>query len=110
MAVLTVAGLEGGPLDAAADFHARIVPQARALLANGSRSLCLVLSPAGPEHAGWRLAAIQSLAREAAPARVNAVIGADPAGVEQTAAWLAAAEAITGECLTLDGAGEPIVA
>lgn len=109
MGQVAVGALPEHPIDAAATFYARVVPQARSLLSGGAGSVVLVLPPAGPDHVGWRQAAIQSLAREAAPARVNAVIGNDPLVIDRTIAWLETADAITGQCFTLDGAGEPIV-
>jgi len=109
MAALVVTDLPDNPLDAAAAFHARFVSLVRAQVLAGEAVICLAFDPAGPDHAAWRLAAVQGLAREAAPMRVNAVIGMDHAAIERTVGWLAGNAAITGQCLTLGGAGEPIV-
>ncbi len=100
---LDIADLPAEPLDAAGDFHARYLSRARALL-DGATSLVLVFPLADQAHHGWRLAVVQQLARIAAPAaRVNAITGADAAGIEQTLAWLADAPGVTGQILTVDG-------
>lgn len=101
-AVLRVEGLPESALDAAAHFHAHDLPRARGLL-RGADSLALVFAPAPYDHRGWRLAAVQALAREAAPSRVNAVVGDDERAIAQTLAWLAGAPGITGQLLAVDG-------
>jgi len=101
-AVLRVEGLPEAPLDAAAQFHACYLPQARSAL-EGADALALVFAAAGKPHYGWRLSAVQELAREAAPARVNAVAGDDHAAVCETLDWLASAPGITGQLLQVDG-------
>jgi hypothetical protein len=101
-AVLRVEGLPEAALDAAAAFHADWMPRARGELA-ASEALVLVFSAAAYDHRGWRLAAVQDLAREAAPTRVNAVAGDDQAAVSATVEWLARAPGITGQLLAVDG-------
>jgi hypothetical protein len=101
-AVLRVEGLPGAPLDAAAAFHATWLPRARAALAEGG-DLAVVFAPAGHEHRGWRLSAVQELAREAAPLRVNGLVGEEQAGISVMLDWLARAESITGQLMTVDG-------
>jgi NAD(P)-dependent dehydrogenase (short-subunit alcohol dehydrogenase family) len=101
-AVLEVAGLPDAPLDAAATFHAEYLPLARAALAHAG-ALVLKFAPAGYEHRSWRLAAVQELAREAAPKRVNGMAGDNEADIAETLAYLAAAPGITGQLLTVDG-------
>jgi hypothetical protein len=60
--------------------------------------------PSAPyDHRGWRLAAVQDLAREAAPIRVNGVAGDDDAAIAAALHWLAAAPGITGQLLAVDG-------
>ena len=51
----------------------------------------------------WRRAAVEALAREAAPNRVNGVAGAEGEAVDQTCAYLAAAPGVTGQLLQTDG-------
>jgi hypothetical protein len=99
-AVLRVAGLPEAPLDAAAAFHAGQLPGARALLAEVD-SLVLVFPAATHEHRGWRLAAVQELAREAAPKRVNGVVGDDEAALAETRAFLERAPGVTGQLLSV---------
>lgn len=101
-AVLRVEGLPDTPLDAAAAFHSDYLPEARATLA-GARDLVLIFPATGHEHYNWRLAAVQELAREAAPLRVNGLVGDDPAALETMVGWLATAQAITGQLLAVDG-------
>ena len=97
--LIVAAGLPDSPLDAAAEFHAAIVPQVRA----EPGDVVLAFDPADHSHGAWRLAAIQELAREAAPRRVNAVVG--PAGAAQAAVleYLANAPGVTGQMLQADG-------
>ena len=106
-ALLRVEGLPEGTLEAAAQFHAEVLPQARAALEKGE-GLVLVFPPADYTHKGWRLAAIQQLARDFAPIRVNAVTSADETATAAAAAYLAEAPGVTGQLLALDsnGAGE----
>lgn len=101
-AALRVEGLPQAPLDAAAAFHADWLPRARAALSE-ARDLALVFAPAAHDHCGWRLAVVQELAREAAPLRVNGLVGEDEAALAETVEWLSHAEAITGQLLTVDG-------
>jgi hypothetical protein len=67
--------------------------------------LVLILSPADHTHRAWRLAAVQGLARELAPLRVNAVASNDPAAIASALAYLEAAPGLTGQYLPLDGIG-----
>ena len=101
-AVLNVAGLPAAPLDAAATFLAEHLPQARAALAEAD-ALAVLFEPAGPEHRGWRLAAVQALAREASPKRVNAIATMDADASAATLAYLESAPGITGQLLAVDG-------
>lgn len=105
MELLRVGPLAEEPLAAAADFHARILPGVEATLGGGADPLMLVFLPGDHRHRGWRLAAIQSLARAYAPSRVNAVESDDEAAVAAAAEWLAGAEGVTGQLLPLDGTG-----
>lgn len=102
--ILHVGPLADDPLDAAAQFHAEILPQARALLRQDD-DLTLIFAPGGHEHQGWRLAVVQALARDHAPRRVNAVAGASEQAVAAAADWLTLAQGITGQYLRLDGQG-----
>jgi len=91
-------------LDAASMFHQDIVPELRRLLASDDAdSVVLLLPPADHVHAAWRLAAIQGLAREAAPLRVNAIVGDAGPGVDEAIAFLADAPGVTGQILVVDG-------
>jgi hypothetical protein len=97
-AVLRIEGLPAGALDAAARFHAEWLPKARALVPPPlGEDLVLVFPAAAYDHRGWRLAAVQDLAREAAPRRVNALAGDDVEAIAATAEWLAQAPGITGQ-------------
>ncbi|GGB92294.1 hypothetical protein GCM10011494_08330 [Novosphingobium endophyticum] len=105
MELLRVGPLPEEPLAAAADFHSRILPGVEATLGGGADPLTLVFLPGDHEHRGWRLAAVQSLARAYAPSRVNAVESDDEAAIAAAGRWLAAAEGVTGQFLPLDGTG-----
>ncbi|WP_395330442.1 Rossmann fold domain-containing protein [Novosphingobium sp. BL-8H] len=102
--ILHVGPLADGPLDAAAQFHAEVLPRVRQTLAQGC-SLTLVFAVADHAHRGWRLAAVQALARDLAPARINALEGDDPSAIDAAAIYLSSAAGVTGQLLRLDGIG-----
>ncbi|MFM5917864.1 MAG: Rossmann fold domain-containing protein [Novosphingobium sp.] len=109
MARLALPPLPDLPSAAAAEFHHAIMPQAAALLADAP-CLTILFTPADHAHTGWRLAAVQTLAREHAPARVNAVAGTGEAAIAAAIAYLEAADGVTGQYLPLDDAGAgPVV-
>ncbi len=93
-------GLPTAPLDAAAAFHARVLPQARR--ATGSDML-LLFDPADHSHETWRRGAVEELAREAAPCRVNGAVGGSADGVESLCDYLNNAPGVTGQVFALDG-------
>ena len=64
--------------------------------------IALVFQPAPYHHRGWRLAAVQDLAREAAPRRVNGIVGADEQAIAATLAWLEQAPGVTGHLLSVE--------
>lgn len=103
MALLRVGALADLPLDAAAQFHARVVQQARDLREAGC--LTLLFAPADHTHRAWRTAAVQGLARELAPVRVNAIASDDEVAIAAASAYLDRAEGVTGQYLPLDSAG-----
>lgn len=104
MAVVRVTGLPAGPLDAAAAFHAEWLPRIRAAIGS-DESTVLAFAPAEHSHRGWRLAAVQELARAHAPQRVNAVAGDSEAAIAAALALLDNCQGITGQLLALDAAG-----
>ncbi len=93
-------GLPAAPLDAAAAFHARVVPEVRKAAGNDA---AILFDPADHTHRGWRRAAVEELAREAAPNRVNGIAGPAGEGVDDTCDYLAAAPGVTGQLLQTDG-------
>ena len=99
--VIRIEGLPQAPLDAAAAFY-EYLPDARGALAHAD-ALTLVFPTASHGHHAWRLAAVQELAREAAPRRVNAVVGDRQEDLAACANWLADREGITGQILMVDG-------
>jgi hypothetical protein len=101
MLLLAVGPLAGEPLAAAAEFYARVVPQA--LAAGGD--VALHFAGADHTHRGWRLAAVQELARALVPFRVNGVQGDDAAALAAAVDYLAAAPGVTGQVLQLDSQG-----
>lgn len=98
--VIAATDLPGDPVDAATRFFNEIVPQVRAV---DAADILIHFLPAGHEHDAWRVAAVQDLAREAAPRRVNAFVAA----LDQKAAGDAAADyarkapGVTGQIFTL---------
>jgi hypothetical protein len=105
MLLIRASDLPGEALAAAAAFHARVLPEVLAALAGGTECLTLVFPPADHSHRAWRLAAVQGLAREHAPLRVNGVESADEAAISAAQAYLATAPGVTGQYLPLDAAG-----
>lgn len=90
--------LPDSPLDAAAAFHARIMPEARRL--SGS-DLLLLFNPADHTHLHWRTAAVEELAREAAPCRVNGAVGGSDADVAAVCEYLRGAPGVTGQLFAI---------
>ena len=105
MTLFRVAALAESALAASAQFHARDVPQIAALASECEHGLLIVYPPADHAHDGWRLAAVQSLAREVAPRRVNAAQAGGEAAVAALADYLARAPGITGQYWALDETG-----
>lgn len=106
MATVRVMALPAAPLDAAAAFHGEWLPRIREQLARSAdESSVLIFPPAEHSHRGWRLAAVQELARELAPRRINA-LACDSAGGEAAAlALLDECQGLTGQLLAIDPAG-----
>lgn len=101
--VIRVHGLPENPLDAATQFYADFAATIRdGLRAQPELNYVILFAPDGKEHRGWQLAAVQDLAREAVPARVNAVLGGDERSVSQALAWLEHAPGVTGQLLPLN--------
>jgi len=100
--LIHIGPLADEPLDAAADFHARLLPAIEAALGGGADPLTLVFLPASLEHRGWRLAVVQGLARRFAPSRVNALEADSPPAIEAALRWLVGAGGVTGQLLPLD--------
>lgn len=92
--------LPEAPLDASAAFHARILPLARRAAGN---DLVLLFDPADHTHLHWRTAAVEELAREAAPCRVNGAVGGSSASVKAVCDYLDRAPGVTGQLFAVDG-------
>ncbi len=117
MRVLRIAGLPDDALEAAAVFYAELPPPwgRGSSVAGGEapagtpdvegEDVVIVFPPADHTHRAWRLAAVQGLARDHAPLRVNALASDDPAAIESALHYLEQAEGLTGQYLTLDGLG-----
>ncbi|MDE1467864.1 Rossmann fold domain-containing protein [Aurantiacibacter sp. D1-12] len=98
-AIIEVVGLPAAPLDAAAAFHREWVPKVRGLMQENN--VVVIFDPADHTHQGWRLSAVQELAREAAPQRVNGVESEDAQAVSETLFYLQSADGVTGQIFTL---------
>ncbi|MFM5952830.1 MAG: Rossmann fold domain-containing protein [Novosphingobium sp.] len=98
---LDITGLPDRPSDAAAAFHGEWMQRITVAVEDA----VLIFMPADHTHTAWRIAAVQSLARESAPARINAVASSDPAAIDAALAYLAGADGVTGQYLPLDSAG-----
>lgn len=107
MEVVRIEGLPDDPLSAAAHFHAAIASG----LAERQGDIVLVFASSDHLNRGWRVAAVQALARAVAPRRFNAVAGGTADAVESAIAYLKSAAGVTGHYLVLDGAGAgPVLA
>ncbi len=106
MPAMRVGALPDAALDAAAAFHADVLPKVRSTL-SGGEDLVLVFDPASHEHHAWRLAVVQQLARDHAPLRVNAIESDDEDAIAAALAYAGSAPGLTGQLLRLDrnGAG-----
>ena len=100
MVRVDVAGLSARALAATAGFHAEVLPG----LPEG-QDLLLVFPPADHAHHAWRLAAVQTLARDRAPHRVNAVASDSEEAIAAAGRYLAAAPGVTGQYWPLDAQG-----
>ncbi len=98
MRIVRVGPLPDRAIEAAAAFHAGVVPK---VLAELGDDVALVFEPAPFDHRAWRLAAVQDLARDAAPRRVNGIAGDDEGAIATTLAWLERAPGVTGQLLTV---------
>jgi hypothetical protein len=105
MALLRVGALPERALDAAAMFHAEVLPRIRELQSGQADDLVLVFEPASHEHRAWRLAAVQQLARDHAPQRANALESDDEQAIAAALSYVEQAPGLTGQLLKLDSNG-----
>lgn len=103
MRVVRVEALPERALEAAAEFHARVVPGLKALFdpPQDGEDLTIIFPPAPYDHRGWRLAAVQDIARAAAPVRINGIVGDNQAAIDDTLEYLAKAPGVTGQLLAV---------
>ncbi len=102
--IYRVEDLPASPLEASALFHRRDLPKVLDALGAGTEALTLVFPQADHTHRGWRLAVVQGLAREHAPARVNGVGGGENA-IAATHSYCLGAPGVTGQYWPLDATG-----
>ncbi|MCT2558522.1 hypothetical protein N0B51_05965 [Tsuneonella sp. YG55] len=102
--------LPSSAVEAAAAFHRDGLPPVFKAITETREEVTLVFAPADHTHRAWRLAAVQGLAREHAPLRVNAIAGDDEAAIAAAADYLARSPGVTGQYFVLDGrgAGNPL--
>jgi hypothetical protein len=106
---LYAAGLPTTPLDAARVFHEQQLPTVRSAIAAAKDraptkpesllAVTILFESGDRTHDAWRLAAVQGLAREAAPVRVNGVVGDDERAIKEMLEYLADAPGVTGQIL-----------
>lgn len=109
MELLRIEGLPADPLAAAAEFHVEWLPRVSQTQSQAGDLLVLQFTLADYTHRAWRLAAVQGLAREYAPQRVNGVAGESASAIASACAYLAAAPGLTGQLLSLADAGAGLV-
>lgn len=106
MAIYKVDGLPQAPLAAAAEFHARHIPLIQAAASAADRDCLTVAFPdADHTHRGWRLAAVQMLARAIAPCRINGANGGSSQAIGAAADYFQRAPGLTGQLISLDDSG-----
>ncbi len=98
--------LAPGALEAAATFYERHSGAVAHAIAGGAISVVLAMPAATYDHKDWRRTAARDLARLHTPVRVNVIGGGDPAAIRATSAYLADAQAITGQYLPLAASGD----
>ncbi len=105
MAIFEIQTLDSVPTAAAARFYSHYLPMIALQIEISPPVLTILFPDADHTHHSWRLAAIQALARESVPSRVNGIAGND--GPAQLAAvrYLETAPGLTGQYFPLDGAG-----
>ena len=99
--VVSVNDLPPSPVDAATLFYLQTVPGIREELPNVTE-VVIYFEPADHSHRGWRLAAVQELAQEAAPTRVNALVGTDRDAMWAARQFLENAPGVTGQLLAVE--------
>ena len=99
--IVSVTDLPSTPVDAAVHFYSSIVPGIREDLPEVTE-VVIQFEPADHAHRGWRLAAVQELAREAAPKRVNAIVGTDREAMRAARHFLENAPGVTGQLLVVE--------
>ena len=99
MRVVRVGPLPESALEAAAEFHAGVMPSIPPL--PSEEDIVIIFPPAPYDHCGWRRAVVQDLARAAAPGRVNAIVGEDEAAIAATLTYLDGAPGVTGQLLAV---------
>jgi hypothetical protein len=109
MAAFRIGCSSDDPLVASAAFYAQVLPQVLERLAAGEPAITLIFPPSSHPHRDWRKAAIATLAREKAPARINGLASDDEEVIAATLAYLEGAGGITGQYLPLDSAGAGLV-
>ena len=104
MTTFFVNELPEGAVEAAEEFYVRVLPALLADLANPPSTdehLLVVFDRAPHDHRAWMLAAIQILARHAAPRRVNGIVRAAGADFRSASGFVANAAGVTGQLLSL---------
>ena len=103
---IAIGPLPSAPLDAARAFFADELDAIRRRADAAPNDIVLVFGEADHPHEGWRRAAVQELARERAPQRVNAIASADEDAIAEASAYLSDAPGVTGQYIPLqDEAG-----
>lgn len=105
MASLRVGPLPDEALAASTAFYGEWLAQVREAIAHAPEHLTLIFPPADFTHRGWRLAAVQGLARESVPKRINALETDGDAAIHAALAYIALADGLTGHLLPLDDRG-----
>ena len=99
--IVGAADLPASPLDAADMFYDELLPVFRKFIAEEGDTI-IAFEYADPSHDGWRLAAVQELARESVPSRVNGLVGGISDAMHKAALFIAYAPGVTGQIFTID--------
>ena len=80
-----------------------LVPECHIDAGHAGNDVVMLFDPADHTHLHWRKAAVEELAREAAPCRVNGAVGGSSGDMKALCEYLDNAPGVTGQLFRMDG-------